>query len=67
MTDLRALGHVLFVDADAQAGSIRDADETVVVAVSEDGSAMLEKDRVGFIAREPLESLRKRSGKTAAR
>jgi uncharacterized Zn finger protein len=30
-------------------------------------SAMLEKDRVGFIAREPLESLRKRYQKTAAR
>ena len=30
-------------------------------------SAMLEKDRTGFIAREPLESLRKRSQKTATR
>lgn len=30
-------------------------------------SAMLEKDRVGFIARESLESLRKRFQKTAAR
>ena len=30
-------------------------------------SAMLEKDRVGFIAREPLESLRKRFQKTSAR
>jgi hypothetical protein len=30
-------------------------------------SAMLEKDRMGFIAREPLESLRKRFQKTAAR
>jgi uncharacterized Zn finger protein len=30
-------------------------------------SAMLEKDRVGFIAREPLESLRKRFQKAAAR
>ncbi len=30
-------------------------------------SAMLEKDRVGFIARESLESLRKRIEKTAAR
>src|SRR3954469_6009016 len=30
-------------------------------------SAMLEKDRMGFIAREPLESLRKRFQKNAAR
>ena len=30
-------------------------------------SAMLENDRVGFIAREPLESLRKRFQKAAAR
>jgi hypothetical protein len=30
-------------------------------------SAMLEEDRLGFIAREPLESLRKRFQKTAAR
>jgi uncharacterized Zn finger protein len=30
-------------------------------------SAMLEKDRVGFIAREPLESLRKHFQKTSAR
>lgn len=30
-------------------------------------SAMLEKDRIGFIAREPLESLRKRFQKAAAR
>jgi uncharacterized Zn finger protein len=30
-------------------------------------SAMLEKDRMGFIAREPLQALRKRLGNTAAR
>jgi hypothetical protein len=30
-------------------------------------SAMLESDRMGFIAREPLQSLRNRCEKTAAR